>query len=197
MALAELLRRRRFVAAVVAGGLLGALIGLFLPIRAADPPKSRETAWQLPDAQALKRFSDAQFQAVRSARFWGELALPGQRGGNAVSAWELHAIVTRPAVQVAVSAQGKPAQIWVRLGGTLPDGALLVAVNRDRVWFEKDGCRRVRSLYQNKNKPDSDACIGSPSNAAGPASQPPSPSPSAAAAVPKSGTGKPLTGSTP
>jgi hypothetical protein len=185
MALAELLRRRRLVVAVVAGGLVGAVIGLFLPIRAADPPKSREAAWFLPNAQALKRFSDQEFRAVRGARFWGDLAMPGQRTGNQASGWSLHAIVTRPYVQAAVSANGKPAQLWVRLGGALPDGALLVAVNPDRVWFEKDGCRRVRSLYQNKNKPDSEACIGAP---AGDNAQVPRSPPAPAAATP--GTGK-------
>jgi hypothetical protein len=173
MAFADLLRRRRFVVVAIAGSLVGAVVGLFLPIRAADPPKSEEATWSLPNAQALKRFRDEHFQAVRRASFWGELAMPGRRAANQPSVWSLHAILTRPIVQVAVSTTGKPGQSWVRVGGALPDGATLLAVTRDRVWFDKDGCRRVRSLYQDKTKPDADACIGAPTGDAAMASRPP------------------------
>ena len=162
MALADLLRRRRFVAVAIVGSVVGVVVGLFLPIRAADPPKAEEEAWSLPNAQSLKRYRDEQFQAVRRARFWGELAMPGRRTANQPSVWSLHAIVTRPIVQVAVSTNGKPGQTWVRVGGALPDGSTLMAVNRDRVWFEKDDCRRVRSLYQDVTKPDAETCIGAP-----------------------------------
>lgn len=162
MALADLPRRHRFVAVVIAGSVVGAVIGLFLPIRAADPPKADEAAWSLPNAQALKRFRDEQYQIVRRARFWGELAMPGQRAASQPSVWSLHAIVTRPFVQIAVSTNSKPGQTWVRVGGALPDGSTLVAVTRDRVWSEKDDCRRVRALYQDNTKTDADACIGAP-----------------------------------
>ena len=190
MALADLLRRRRFLVVVVAGGVLGALVGLFLPIRAADPPKAEEAAWSLPNALALKRYRDEHYQVVRRARFWGELAMPGRRTADQVSVWNLHAIVTRPFVQVAVSTSGKPGQTWVRLGGALPDGATLVAVNRDRVWFEKDDCRRVRPLYKNPTKPDADACIGavSPGDDAMASPKPPA---SSAPPAPAPAAGKP------
>ena len=183
MQLADLLRRRRFVAIAIAGGVIGAVIGLFLPIRAADPPKSEEARWSLPNAQALKRFRDDQYQGVRRARFWGELAMPGRQAANQGAAWTLSAIVTRPVVQVAVGVAGKPAPAWVKVGGTLPDGATLVAVNRDRIWFEKDDCKRVRSLYQDKTKPDPQGCIGAPDsdNAPSPASPPSQPARAATA----------------
>jgi hypothetical protein len=174
MAFADVLRRHRFVLVGVAGSILGALVGLFLPIRAADPPKAEEASWALPNA-----------------RFWGELAMPGRPAANQTSAWNLQAIVTRPLVQVAVSVGGKPAQTWVRLGGALPDGSTLVAVNRDRIWFEKDGCKRVRSLYQDKTKPDPVGCIGAPAgdNVDVPAA--PSAPPQRAPVAPASGTGRP------
>ncbi|MEF9977086.1 MAG: hypothetical protein RR969_00870 [Thermomonas sp.] len=187
MALADLLRRRRFVAVAIAGSIVGAVIGLFLPIRAADPPKAEETAWSLPNAQALKRFRDDNFRTVRAARFWGELAMPGRTAANQTSGWSLSAIVTRPIVQVAVSVGGKPAQTWVRLGGVLPDGATLVAVNRDRVWFEKDDCKRVRSLYQDKTRPDPDGCIGAPAGDNVPAAASPAPQRAQAAIAPGNG----------
>lgn len=188
MAFADLLRRRRFVVAVVTGSIVGALIGLFLPIRAADPPEAEQASWALPNAQALKRFRDDQFQVVRRARFWGELAMPGRPAANQTAAWTLRGIVTRPVVQVAVGVGGKPAQTWVRLGGALPDGATLVAVNRDRIWFEKDGCKRVRSLYQDKTKPDPEGCIGAPSGDDAPAAT--LPASARAQAVTAAGNGK-------
>ena len=187
MALVDLLRRRRFVVVAIGGALIGAVVGLFLPIRAADPPKADEARWSLPNAQALKRFREDQFQAVRRARFWGELAMPGRRGANVQPVWTLQAIVTRPQVQVAVStvANGKSVQSWVRIGGTLPDGATLVAVNPDRVWYVKDDCRRMRSLYQVAGKPDADACAGQPSASAS------SPSPASSQSPPPSSSGRP------
>lgn len=189
MAFADLLRRRRFVVVALAGSLVGVVIGLFLPIRAADPPKAEEAAWSLPNALALKRYRDEHFQTVRRARFWGELAMPGRPTANQPSVWSLHAILTRPFVQVAVDTTGKPGQTWVRLGGALPDGATLVSVTRDRIWFEKDGCRRARSLYQDVTKPDAESCIGAPTGDDAMAS--PKPPASSAPPAPASAAGKP------
>ena len=190
MAFADVVRRRRYAVVAIVGGLIGVVVGLFLPIRAADPPEAEEAAWSLPNAQALKRYRDDQFQTVRRSRFWGELAMPGQRAAKQQSSvWSLHAIVTRPFVQVAVSIKGKPGQTWVRVGGALPDGATLVAVNRDRVWFEKDGCRLARSLYQDVTKPDADTCTGTPTgDDALASSKPPA---SSAPPAPASAAGKP------
>ena len=184
----DALRRHPLLLSAVLGAVAGGVVGAFLPIRAAAPPKAERDAWNLPGPQALKRFHEDQFQTVRRARFWGELAMPGRPAANQPSTWSLSAIVTRPRVQVAVGVGGKPAQTWVRLGGTLPDGATLVAVNRDRVWFEKDGCKRVRSLYQDKTKPDPEGCIGAPSGDNAPAATPPVPA--RAQAVTAAGNGK-------
>ncbi|HQY50194.1 MAG TPA: hypothetical protein PL007_07505 [Thermomonas sp.] len=164
MALVDLLQRKPMPAAVMAGAIMGAVVGLFLPIRAADPPKAEEATWSLPNAQALKRFSDNTYQSVRSAKFWGDLLMPGQRGAEKKQAtWTLTGIVTSPAVQVSVSEagkQGQPVQTWVRVGEKLPDGAVLDAVTRDRIWVTKDDCKRVKSLYQNSVHPDPEGCIG-------------------------------------
>ncbi|MDE2407747.1 MAG: hypothetical protein KGL91_07785 [Xanthomonadaceae bacterium] len=191
MTLVELLQRRPMRAAVLAGVTLGTVIGLFLPIRAADPPKADEASWSLPNAQALKRFSDNTFQAVRAARFWGDLQMPGQRGNEKKPAsWTLTGIVTRPQVQVSISVPGKqggPEQLWLRVGEKLPDEAVLTAVTRDRIWFTKDGCKRVRSLYQNTVHPDPEGCLdadGKPVPAP-PAATPSVPAPPAPAAPAK------------
>ena len=167
-------RRRRLLLAALAGILLGVAVGLFLPIRAAQAPDADAAAWSLPRADALKRFSDEDFRRLRSARFWGELARPGDRTQRPQASWKLHAIVTRPEVQVAVSQGGKADQAWVRLGGALPDGSTLVQVSRDGVIFEKDGCRRRRALYRvSTTEPDAavSGCVATGAEAAEPAAR--------------------------
>lgn len=163
MRVLDLLRRRPIAAACIGGILVGMTVGMFLPIRAPQPPREEKATWGLPDAKALKRFSNEQYQSVRSARFWGELALPGQRR-EAKSAWALAGIVTTPALRVAITEAGKQEVSWLKPGDTLPDGAILLAANRDAVWFEADGCRRSRKLYE-KPAAETEACDGSPAAA--------------------------------
>ena len=71
MRLVDAIRHRPWLAAVLGGALLGGVIGLFLPIRAADPPKADAVDWTLPTAQSLKRFREDQYQLVRGARYRG------------------------------------------------------------------------------------------------------------------------------
>lgn len=158
MRLIERLRAHPWLAAACAGGLVGAVIGLFLPIRAAAPPKAGEAGWALPTRGMIERFDEGKYLSVRSARFWGEIGSPGARGAR-TAAWTVGGIVTRPAIRVALATPGKPGVSWVRTGDTLPDGSTLVAANRDTIWYEKDGCRRARTLYV-KPTAESDACIG-------------------------------------
>ncbi len=158
MRLVEYARARPWLAVACAGALVGAVIGLFLPIRAAAPTKADEAAWTLPTRAMTNRFDEAKYQSVRSARFWGEIKSPGDRGPQNAG-WTLGGIVTRPVVSIAITVAGKPGVTWVRLGGALPDGAAFVAADRDTVWYEKDGCRRARTLYQ-KPTAESEACIG-------------------------------------
>ena len=177
MSLVERFRARPWLSVAVAGALVGTVIGLFLPIRAASPPRANDDAWALPTPASIKRFDEAGYQAVRSARFWGEIKGPGQRGAQ-VAGWTLGAIVTRPTVRIAVSLPGKTEVSWVALGAALPDGATFVAATRDTVWFEKDGCKRARKLYQ-KPTAQSEACIGAAGATTAAPSRNPAPAPAA------------------
>lgn len=159
MRLVERLRAHPWLATACAGALAGAVVGLFLPIRAAAPPKAGEADWALPTRGMIERFDEAQYLSARRARFWGEIRSPGARGAQTAAAWTFGGIVTRPAVRVAVTTPGKPGVSWVGPGETLPDGSVFVAANNDTVWYEKDGCRRARTLYR-KPTAESDACIG-------------------------------------
>lgn len=174
MQLVERLRARPWLAAASAGALVGIVVGLFLPIRAASPPKEDDAVWVLPTRAATERFNEGKYQAVRSAGFWGEIAASGR--GPRAAAWNLSGIVTRPTVMIAITAPGKTETTWVRLGRAMPDGSTFVAANRDTVWYEKDGCRRARKLYQ-KPTAESEACIGAPART----SEPPSSGKAAAA----------------
>ena len=165
MRVLEAIRRRPVAAACATGALIGAMVGLFLPIRAPEPPKQDAAEWNLPSVQSTKRFHLDQYQRVRSARFWGALATPGARRATA-SNWTLNAILTRPVLQAAVTVQGKRDTVWVRLGGVLPDGATLVSATRDAIRYQKDGCTRERALYPDKkDAAAADACIGAPAAA--------------------------------
>ena len=137
------------------GALAGILIGLFLPIRAASPTQAQQDAWALPDQNAIARFKDGEYRQVRGARIWGGAAA-GQGSARSVQ-WRLFAIVTQPGPRVAVSvANAKP--VWIKLGDSLPDGARLVGINRDGIWYEKDGCRALRRLYATGQPAAAEAC---------------------------------------
>lgn len=177
MAWVDRLKARKLQVAMALGLAVGVVIGLFLPIRAAAPTDADTAQWSLPTAQSLQRFRDDQFRGLQSARFWGELARPGRRARqDTQTAWTLHAIVTRPQVQVAIGSPGKTEQKWLRLGDTLPDGSRLVNVSRDRVQYEKDGCRQSRDLYPsdpNKAASQASGCGATPTDpVASPAPQP-------------------------
>lgn len=203
----DLLRRHLLPTAALAGLLVGGIIGLFLPIRAASPPKSSSEAWALPAIGDTKRFRDDAYTALRSARFWKTVAGPGQQGAPKVE-WTLTAIITRPRPMAAIDRPGgaaaghagdKPgsstASNLIAVGDELPDGATLVRLTRDAVWFEKDGCLRERRLYRTVTA-ENNACIGEtgssstapagPADASAPGTSAPT-IPAPAAASPPSG----------
>ena len=163
----DLLRRHQVATAAVIGLLLGGIIGLFLPIRAAAPPKVSSEAWVLPAIGDTKRFREDAYMALRSARFWKSVAVPGQQGAPKVE-WTLTAIITRPQPMAAIERPGTvrsgnsndnmPSTL-VTVGAELPDGSTLVRLTRDAVWFEKDGCLRERRLYRAVTA-ENNACIG-------------------------------------
>ena len=162
MASLDLLRRHLVVTTAVAGLLLGGIIGLFLPIRAASPPKSLSEAWALPAIGDTKRFSEDAYMTLRSARFWKTVAVPGQRDAPKLE-WTLTAIITRPRPMAVISRPGgasdSSASKTIVIGAEFPDGSTLVRMTRDAVWFEKDGCLRERRLYRPVTA-ENNACFG-------------------------------------
>lgn len=160
MQLLDALRRHPIWVGVVAGAVIGSLVGLFLPIRAPAPTQAAQQAWKLPTLVSARPYTEAAANSVRGASFWG--------ADNAASArvrpstWQLHAILTRPAPRIAIVQAGKSNTIWIPLYGRLPDGSVLVGVGRDVVWIERDGCRSARKLYPIATDAQGDPCAASP-----------------------------------
>lgn len=189
MASLDLIRRHLFAAAAVAGLVLGGVVGLFVPIRAASPPKAGSESWTQPTIADTKRFHEDAYQGLRTARFWKTVAGPGDRRAPKVE-WTLSAIITRPQAMAAINQPGaKQPSSLVPVGDELPDGSTLVRLTRDAVWFEKDGCLRERRLFRAVTA-ENNACLGDAppeSTDPAPASAPRTASP--AASSPRSGSG--------
>lgn len=156
-AVVDLLRRHLLWVGAIAGLLIGAMIGLFLPIRAATAPAAGAEDWVFPGKDAAVRMPEASYQRLRGTTIFG--ASREQSSQNKRVAWRLLAIETRPQLRAAVQSPAGKAPLWIRVGESLPDGTRLVAIDRDRVWSDApDGCRRVRHLYARPDH-DPDACI--------------------------------------
>lgn len=159
MASLDLVRRHLYATTAVVGLVLGGIIGLFFPIRAASPPKEGNQAWTLPGIADTKRFRDDDYTSLRSARFWATVPGRGERNAPKVD-WTLSAIITRPQPMAAISVAGaKQPSLLVAVGKELPDGSTLLRLTRDAVWFEKDGCERERRLYRAVTA-ENNACLG-------------------------------------
>lgn len=159
MASLDLLRRHLYPTVIALGLLVGGIVGLFFPIRAASPPKANSDTWALPTVTETKRYHEDAYASLRAARFWKTVAMPGQRNDPKVE-WTLAAIITKPQPMAAISQAGaKQPSSLVAVGAQFPDGATLLRLTRDAVWFEKDGCVRERRLFRAVTA-ENNACLG-------------------------------------
>lgn len=133
---------------LAAGGVvvLAGVAGWFRPMpRPASATTAHQTAWRLPTAAELERSSIEQFAAIRGVTWVGD---GGAGGGDPSAQWTLRGIVGRfddRAVLVQVGSD--PLIKRLQSGDTLPDGSRLVAVERNGIVVERDGCRTQRPLY--------------------------------------------------
>lgn len=152
----------------VLGLALGSMVGLFLPIRAPAPVKATPVQWSLPSLASTRPYTEAAGNSVRGAAFWGADTQAADRR-RPQATWKLRAIVTRPTARIAVATGGKNETVWVRMGGTLPDGSRLVALDRDTAWTERAGCRSPHALYPLPGDQESDPCAQTDNAQASPA----------------------------
>lgn len=161
MPLLDALRRHPIWVGLAAGAVIGSLVGLFLPIRAASPVQAAEQSWKLPTLASARPYTEAAASSVRGASFWGPDTGASARGARPAT-WQLRAILTRPAPRIAITQSGKNSTVWIPLYGKLPDGSVLVGLGRDAVWIERDGCRSARKLYPIATDAQSDPCAAPP-----------------------------------
>ena len=157
MPVLEFLRRHPLWVGTTLGALLGTMIGLFLPIRAPAAAPAQDGSWSLPSLAATRSYTEAGAAGARGATFWGDQADTTKRGVQQ-QAWTLKAIATRPAPRIAIQHGNRNEISWINLRGRLPDGSVLVALDRDTVWVERDGCRSPRHLYASSADPATDPC---------------------------------------
>lgn len=153
--------------AVVAGA---AGLGWFRPVPQDVPPGTLPPdSWSLPSAQSLERSSLAMgTQARRIGWASGASAAGGDAAAGGQSAWTLLGVVLDRGMPAAlVRTASKPEVLRIVQGGTLPDGARLIAVERNAVVIESEGCVRRRTVYPSGEQGDSkaaDACGTSQGN---------------------------------
>lgn len=175
MLLADIVRRHPLWLGALLGAVIGTVIGLFLPIRAPLATPAQDADWRLPALAATRAYTEAAAAGARGASFWGDQAQPRR---NAQSTWTLRAITTRPTPKIALAVSGRGDIVWVGLGEALPDGSVLVALDRDTAWTERDGCRSPRNLYPMPTDVASDPC-------ARPGATPPAAAPRSASTLPQ------------
>ena len=139
-----MINRRNMILAAAGVVALAGVAGWWRPIPAtASATAAHQTAWHLPTAAELERSSIEQVAATSGVAWLGD----GVGGGSAAVQWTLRAIVGPDNPAVLVQAATDPLIKRLHSGDTLPDGSTLVAVLRDRVVVERDGCRTQRPLY--------------------------------------------------
>jgi hypothetical protein len=141
-------------AAVLLGLGLGAVHAPTPP--AAGPDQGHED-WSLPGVAVLRRHDAGDLQPVLSLRWAGARAdAPGDApaGGEgegeaqAVTRWTLRGIVRGPSPVALVDVAGESRLRRFALGETLPDEAVIVAIDANAIAVERDGCRTLHPLYR-------------------------------------------------
>lgn len=140
------MKRIHYLAILATGLLVGALGGWFRPASSGAALADAGTAqWSLPTEASLERSSAAQVTEARMVRWVGDAAGGGD-GGTLSQSWTLRGLL-RPEGVALVQSGSDPQITRVEIDGILPDGSRLVAVERDSVSVERDGCRTRHPLY--------------------------------------------------
>lgn len=125
--------------------LLAGVAGWFRPIpRPATTATTQRSAWHLPTSAELERSSIAQFAAIRGVAWAGD---GGAGIGDPSAQWTLRGILGLQDRVALIQSGSDPLVRSFRPGDTLPDRSKLVAVGRDSVVVDRDGCRTNRPLH--------------------------------------------------
>lgn len=146
--------------AVVAAALVA---GWFRPVPGDVPPGTLPPEnWTLPPVASLERSSAAMVSEATRVAWIGAAGGSGGMASGGASSWTLLGVVSdREQPAALVQAAGKPDVLRIRRGAALPDGTLLVAIERGAVVYERDGCRIRRPVHpvkQDEAAGPADAC---------------------------------------
>jgi len=140
-----MISRTRMLLAAAGVLVLAGVAGWLRPIPASPgAANAQKSRWDLPTAAELERSSIEQFAATRGVAWVGDGA--GGVDGGSVQ-WTLRGIVGPYNDVVLVQAGSEPLIKRFQSGDILPDGSRLVAVLRDGVVVDRDGCQTRRPLY--------------------------------------------------
>lgn len=152
---AEWLRAKPLRAAAVLGLLAGVALGLSWPVTVPTSKQARAETWLSPPGLEDARPLESEFSAVRDAPIWGELA---DSGGVKHAAWQLAGIIADPEPAALVLAEGSTEAKRVRVGESLPDGAVVRQIMNSSVGYDREGCAYQRLLYGPGEAADNSSC---------------------------------------
>lgn len=130
----------------------GALSPLSSPsIEIATPDRD----WALPDARQISRFEIADMAAVGRLPWSYTDPKEVEMERQARVVWHLRGIVSSPERAAIVQTGTDPVMTRVKAGEALPDGALIQAIEDNRIEIEREGCRSTIALYERGITPES------------------------------------------
>lgn len=154
MRLVDLKQKRILVA-------IGVMVFLVLAIAYTQAPstepvawKEQQYAWQTNDLR-YNKVSAANMDLLKDPVFWGvkNSAEIASNGGKV--AWSLKAVIEEGDEKFVIIelldssiSQRRDKFKRLRKGDTLPDGALIVAIEKNKVDVESDGVSTTRRLYE-------------------------------------------------
>lgn len=159
MQVLDRLRAHPVAGAALGGLVLGAVIGLSLPIQASAPDPAELAAWTDYGSADLVRVDEATFSAAREAALFGrQLNAEGSAEAPGTVAWRLVGIITSPAPIALVLAEGGATPVEARVGEALPDGGRILEITPRAARFERAGCEYERALYSAGDVAVDDGC---------------------------------------
>ena len=149
---------RRTWVVLAAATVVGVAAGAAWP----PPPLSKLTAgddgWSLPSAADILRHVPQDMAAVTNGMRWKGDAGSGEASGEKTT-WRLAGIVNEAGPAILVMTPDKPGQAQrIEIGGSLPDGSLLLTAGGDQASTKRDACITTYQLFHAQPVEKSNGC---------------------------------------
>jgi len=146
------------LAAALALGIAGGALWPPPPPPELEPQTGE---WNLPEPTSLTRHVNQDLIEVHRLLHWDGARAAEQDNEQDKAVWRLAGIVRAPDSAVLIITQEQPgeAQRFV-VGDVLPDGSVLIAVNRDSIQNQRGACTRTWQLFSAQPVEQSEGCHG-------------------------------------